>query len=561
MHGPLGQAIKLTTRNRLLRADYRLAADAFRLKLDAADGWGWRGEFWGKTVRSAIRAWEAFQSEELRVAIDAAVDFLLSAQEPNGCISSYPDAIQPGSLDIWNRKYAILGLVRYYESVEPSTDVRDAAARCLAHLMSQVLPKSGMPLWRHGTHCGMASASILGAVVKVFRITGDSRFLDFAKFLHGDDDGAAPVFRAIQSGLLPSRILDGKAYEMMSCAEGIVELYRETGDVSLLDAAVRLYDSIRDHEIFVTGLGGLKDFAGEYWDDGRLKQTRLEGTGSLGETCVAVTWIRLALNLLRETRDAAMADQIELTLYNGLLGSMTSDGAGFSHRNPTPLAGPSWRKAGAYQIRGFGDFDCCLAQGPEGIATAARFAVLADDDAGIWLNLYEPAEIRLSGGGSIRIVGGYPYCGGTVVKVVPSGRRRFALHLRIPGWSRRTICRLNGGLVDVTPGEYAAFDREWDAGDTIELNFDWSGRMEVAPDCSPYAAFLKGPVVYCRDSYLGDVNAPLPTDGFWEPASFSMPGVFRSVIALSDGTRLADYASVGNRFDPANTLRVWLGRK
>ena len=37
-----------------------------------------------------------------------------------------------------------------------------------------------------------------------------------------------------------------------------------------------------------------------------------------------------------------------------------------------------------------------------------------------------------------------------------------------------------------------------------------------------------------------------------------MPNAFRSVIEISDGTRLADYASAGNKFDPCNMLRVWL---
>ena len=35
LRGPMGEAIRLTTRNRLMRADYRLAVDAFRDRLDS----------------------------------------------------------------------------------------------------------------------------------------------------------------------------------------------------------------------------------------------------------------------------------------------------------------------------------------------------------------------------------------------------------------------------------------------------------------------------------------------------------------------------------------------
>ncbi len=559
LNGVLGNAIRLTMRNRLLRVDYGLAADAFRHKLDkTANGWCWRGEFWGKTVRSAIRAWEAAPSDELRAIIDHAVADLLSTQAADGRISSLPPEDQPENFDIWNRKYVLLGLVRYCESMNPSPIVRDAAARCLIGLMDQVRPASGRPLCQYGPHDGMNSASILGAVLKVYRLTRDSRFLDFARFLHADDDGAAPVFRALESGLPPAQILDGKAYEMLSCAEGLLELYRDTGDAHLLDAVHRHYCNVLEHEIYITGMGGLKDSVGEYWDEGRFRQTRLEGVGALGETCVIVTWIRFVLNLLRETRDATMADQIETALYNGMLGAMTPDGSGYAHRNPTPLAGPSWRKTGAYQIRGYGDFDCCLAQGPEGIATAARFAALADGDTGLVVNLYEPAAIRLPGGGSAEITGGYPYAGGTAIHLHPGSPRRFKLSLRIPGWSATTCCRVNGAAATVEAGTYATFDREWRDGDVVELGFDYAGRIATPPDGSPFAAFVKGPIVYCRDSFLSDVNKPLPTDGTWKAAAFGMPNAFRSVIEISDGTRLADYASAGNKFDPSNTLRVWL---
>ncbi len=561
LRGPMGEAIRLTTRNRLMRVDYSLAVDAFRNRLDSPDGWCWRGEFWGKTVRSAIRAWEASPFDELRDVIDRTVVDLLSTQDADGCISSFATKFQPEALDIWNRKYVILGLVRYCESMNKSPAVRDAAARCLSHLMSQVRPASGRSLYQYGTHKGMSSASILGAVIKVYRLTGDRRFLDFAKFLYADDDGAAPVFRAIESGLPPSQILDGKAYEMMSCVEGMIELYRETGDAHLLHHAIRHYRDIVEHEIYITGMGGLKDTVGEYWNEGRFKQTKLEGVGALGETCVIVTWIRFVLNLLRDAKDSTMADQIELALYNGMLGSMTLDGSGYSHRNPTPLAGPCWRKTGAYQIRGYGDFDCCLAQGPEGIATAARFAALAGDDGALYVNLYEPATIRLPEGGEIEIGGGYPYAGGTSLRFRLGAARRFALSLRIPGWSASTACRVNGESVAVAPETYATINREWRDDDTVELDFDYSGRIVHAPDGSPYSAFLKGPIVYCRDSFLGDVNDPLPADGRWEASSFPMAGAFRSVITLSDGTRLSDYASAGNKFDQCNMLRVWLDDK
>lgn len=559
LYGTLGKAIRLVTANRLSRVDYHLLVSPFRDHSDGRPGANWRGEFWGKTIRSAIRAWEADPSDDkLKGLIRSSIAELLATQEENGCISTYPPGRQATGWDIWGRKYVLLALARYCESVKPEPVILDAMERALDHVISLVGP-GGRPFREAGAHEGMAPASILGAVLKVYRATGKERFLDFARFIV--EEGAASVFRAIASGKPPRGILTGKAYEMTSCAEGLVELSRDTGEGRYLETALRYYHAVRDHEIFVTGGGGLKDDSGELWDEGRLKQTRTEGVGYLGETCVTVTWIRFALQILRETRDVSVADEIERSLYNSLLGAMTPDGVSFSHRGPTPLAGGASRTRAGFQIRGFGDFDCCLAQGPEGIATAARFAALADG-GGLYVNLYEPSAIRLPGGGSLHVVGGYPYGAHVVAEVRLPAPRKFAIRFRIPGWSARTRCLLNGQVVEVRPGSYAPFDRDWRSGDCIEFYFDDTLRVVPAPDGSPLVACFAGPILYARDSDLGYLDAPVALGESASPYGTYPAPLFRRLLQLSgDGSLLADYASCGNRFDCGNLLRVWLPRK
>ncbi len=566
LRGELGKATRLVARNRLELVDYGFLASVFRDHLDA-DGF-WRGEFWGKTIRSAIRAWEADPSDHLRDVIDGGVAALLAAQGADGSLSSSPPESQPtGNWDVWGRKYALLGLVRYYESIRQAPEVKDALARALDHTISQLGPGAPWRIGEVGCHGGLAAGSILGAVVKVYRITGESRFLDFAKFIV--EDGAAETFREGRSGKPPHQIVNGKAYEMTSCAEGLLELSRETGDAAMLADVARYYRTVRDGEIFITGGGGLKDAVGEYWDEGARKQTCTDGTaGGFGETCVAVTWIRFALNLLRETADASMADEIERTLYNALLGSMTSTGLSFAHNNPSPLAGWSSRAPAGTQIRGFGDFDCCLAQGPEGLATAARFAALRGADGALAVNLYEPAEILLGGGASLSISGRYPYGPGTSLTFHSPSPVRQALLLRIPGWSARTACRLNGEPFGApAPASYLRVDREWRDGDRVELDFDYTPRIVHDPAGDGYVAFVKGPILFARDRDWNlhrywksekDFDDPIPRDGVIQEEVGVPSAIARQMIRLSDGTLLVDYASAGSRFTGLCALRVWL---
>ena len=61
--GLLGKGIDITTANRLKKVDYARLVDVFGNHTD--DDGGWRGEFWGKIIRSTILAWQITRDEEL----------------------------------------------------------------------------------------------------------------------------------------------------------------------------------------------------------------------------------------------------------------------------------------------------------------------------------------------------------------------------------------------------------------------------------------------------------------------------------------------------------------
>ena len=114
-----------------------------------------------------------------------------------------------------------------------------------------------------------------------------------------------------------------KAYEMMSCYEGLCELYRITGKAEHLQAAVNTWQSIQATEINI--VGGAAHM--ECWYGGRQIQT--VPAIHMMETCVTVTWIKFCSQLLRLTGDPRYADAIEKSIYNALLGAMTPDGHDF----------------------------------------------------------------------------------------------------------------------------------------------------------------------------------------------------------------------------------------
>lgn len=547
LHGRLGEALDLSIKNRLKTVDYKHLVQPFAERKECDRRW--RCEFWGKIVRSAIRSWRAKPDAELLALIRQTVKDICDTQTKDGCISSYPANLQATDWDVWGRKYVILGLTRYCTTVGYDPDVVKVLSDCLDHLMTQVGPNAKtMP--EVGWHDGMAPSSILGAILQVYWLTGEKRFLDYANWIV--DGGCCPVFQQVLDGVAPYKICNGKAYEMTSCVEGMLELYRETGREGYLEAIVKYFKNVVDQEIFVTGVGGLKDSVGEYWCEGVKNQTNAE-LGGRGETCVTTTFIRFALNLLRMTGDSTIADQIERSVYNGVLGEMVPDGSWWMHLNPSPLCAAAPKKRAGDQIPGYGE-DCCLAQGPEALATGALAAAMKEGP-NVIVNLYEAADIAVDSGLQLVITGEYPDEGAVKIAVKPARPREFTLKLRIPEWSKNTTLLLNGEPISVTPGTYRPINRLWKDGDVIELNLDMSLVVIPAADGSKLTALRRGPVLLVRDSRLGDIDKPY---GYPKTATLLPPveGIKRA-YQLDDGSKVCDYASAGNQFSDDNLLRVF----
>ncbi|WP_417170258.1 beta-L-arabinofuranosidase domain-containing protein [Victivallis sp.] len=560
LRGRLGKALEKSISHRLKKVDYDHLVAPFRDR-NERDG-RWRCEFWGKIVRSAIRSWHAVPDPELEQLIRKTVHDLCTTQTPDGCISSYPAELQTKDWDIWGRKYALLGLCRYYREIERSEEVRHAVARCLDHLMTQVGPEA-QRIVDCGHHTGLAASSLLGAVVAAARVTGEKRFLDYAKWIAaqgGSTEG--DIFTLARRGTAPAELGNGKAYEMTSCFEGLLELYRETGDPEQLDAVMKYFRAVRDRELFITGAGGLKDMWGEFWYEGRRNQTRSDA-GSLGETCVTTTCIRFFGQILRLTGELSAADEMERALYNGILGAMVPDGSWWLHANPTPLAGSSFKKRAGDQIPGYGE-DCCVAQGPEALATAACYAVMHTEEGPAVL-FYEPCEakIPLADGSeaALSITGNYPDGATAAITVSLPAPRRFRLKLRVPAWSTRTRIRVAGEEIPARPGTFAEIDRLWTTGDRVELEFDLRFRAVPAPDGGALLAAMRGPVLFARDSRLGELDTPVSPEEIENAQETPAEPEFARLCRLPDGSKLCDYASAGNRFTPENTLRVWLPKR
>jgi len=233
---------------------------------------------------------------------------LLATQLPSGYIGNYKESAQLTEWDIWGRKYTLLGLLAYYDLTGDKTALK-GSCRLADNLLSQVGPGK-VNIVKTGNYLGMPSSSILEPMVYLYRRTGDKKYLDFAKYIVEQwetKEGPKLISSALAGIAVSERFphpdvwwsYDNgqKAYEMMSCYEGLLELYRITGEPSYLKAVEMAVKNIIATEINIAGSGT----AFECFYNGARYQT--DPTYHTMETCVTMTWMKLCFNLLRLTEN------------------------------------------------------------------------------------------------------------------------------------------------------------------------------------------------------------------------------------------------------------------
>jgi len=581
--------------------DHQLYTKAFQDKLDK--GGLFAGEFWGKWFTAAALAYSYQPTLEYRAILDKAVQDLLEAQEPNGRLSSYPRDETFVNWDFWGRKYALLGLVAYYDQTGDE-QVLKAACRALDEIISiagpgkQKLTETGLKVLG-----SMSSTSILEPVVLLYQRTGKKEYLDFAEYIavlfsepNAYTDRGMRLVEDALAGVPPVSISSPKAYEIMSCYEGLIELYRATGKAEYRDAAVAFGESLIEREIMIVGSGS----SAELWCDGAFRQTELLEQPM--ETCVTATWMKFCVQLLRVTGDPKWADQLEISLYNAMAGAMGDNGHWWAYysplageRMPSPMQMPICQSS------------CCVASGPRGLLTTPGWSVMADA-AGPVVNLYAPGSwsFKSPQGQTMKLVQETDYPEGDRIKIgiQQETPERYTLSLRIPAWSKKGDLTVNGEPIEFQPGEYARITRVWENGDKVEMKLDLRGRLVRSPGNMNALAVMRGPVVLALDSRMvekADYNLWLyPENTEWteqhelvgakfryvlpQPISPKMPDTYIELKPVKEKPEnvwlafevpflyrythffehsvktlvMCDYASAGNEYSSGNLFRTWL---
>lgn len=562
--GYLGSRINECLEHGVMAQPIRELVQPFAAREDVTE---WRGEFWGKWITSAEYAYAWNSDPKLKSKVESAVDQLLQTQTAEGYLGAYNETNRFRAWDVWGRKYTLLGLLGWH-AMSGEAETLTAAVRSADYLITQMQAR---PLpFEHDMWNGMASSSVMEPMVLLYRRTGDERYLDFSRWLlrEWEKPYGPDLLRKSLRGQRVAEMFTGpkpvvksygdagksKAYEMMSCFEGLVELYRVTGEDNYLRAAKNVFSAIKRDEITLIGSGS--DW--ERWCGGAHRQTEPWIKGM--ETCVTVTWIKFAGQLLRISGDPSYADEIELATYNALLGALGKEGDWWCHH--TPLNGTKERAPEQCNMHQ----NCCVASGPRGLMLLPHYAVMQSRD-GVAINFLGPvtASVKLPSGRPLRIVqdSSYPEEGNVSTRVEIKRPEEFRLSIRIPAWAVKPRVKLNGqDQGEIQSGSYWQTKRRWKDGDTVTVEIPMQTRVIRSGEDPGVFALRRGPVVLARDARLEKGTrafSDLP-----EQVSISRPAIGREPFwMVFEGTfdggsiALCDAASAGSTWDTNSAYQVW----
>ncbi len=355
----------------------------------------------------------------------------------------------------------------------------------------------------------------------VAKITGDEKYHEMATHYLLNKEWFDPLAAGVD--VLPEK----HAYSHTVGLSSGAQAYLNLGEEKYLKALENAWRFMEPQRYASGGWAPEEQFV--HLGQGKLAESLGNSKAHFETPCGAFADLKLARYLIRFTGRSEYGDGLERTLYNTLLATRlpNSDGEYPYYSNYGPRADKKY-----YHRK----WPCCSGTLVQGVADYVLNAYFHDDDA-LLVNLFAPSEVtwdRPSGAVEVVQETSYPATDDVKLTVREPGDGRFAMKLRIPAWAQGTTLKINGRPQPATAGELAVVQREWKAGDTVELTVSQPLRTLAIDTENPnLAALMRGGVMYVG------LN---PWEGI-EEQSIDLPGSLRPL----PGSRQAYHAEVDGR--------------
>lgn len=505
---------------------------------------------------------------ELEKKADEWIDKFAAAQQPDGYINTFYTLTgldkrwtNMDKHEMYCAGHMTEAGVAYYKATG-KRKLLDVCIRMADHMMTQFGPDK--------RHWVPGHEEIELALVKLYEVTHEEKYLDFANWLieerghgHGTKGGEGdwnPFYYQDEMPVREMTDIAGHAVRCMYLYCGMADVAALKKDTGYIKALNRLWDDVVLRNMYVTGgIGSSRH------NEGFTEDYDLPNLDAYCETCASVGMVYWNQRMNQFTGDSKYVDVLERSMYNGALAGISLSGDRFFYVNPLESKGDHHRQE-------WYGCACCPSQISRFLPSIGNY-IYGTSDKAVWVNLYigNTTEIPMDKGNvTLKQETAYPWDGQVRLTVSASSPLKKEIRMRIPGWCKQYTLAVNGKQVSpaVEKG-YAVLDNEWKSGDVITL--DMAMPVEVV-EADPRVkedigkrAIQRGPLVYCMEETDNkkdfDKLAISPATTFTEGFDANLlNGVVTVKAANGDKcASLIPYYAWDNR--TAGKMKVWLDYK
>ncbi len=461
---------------------------------------------------------------ELDALLDGVIDLLASAQQPDGYLNAHFTVVEPEkrwtNLRDWHELYCaghlIEAAVAHYQATGKRS-LLDVMCRYADYIGSFFGTEPGKKRGYPGHE------EIELALVKLYRATHEERYLRLAQYFV-DERGQQPHYYDLEARArgedpadfwaktyeynqshLPVRQQDkavGHAVRAVYLYCAVADLAYETGSTELRRVCDRLYESVVQRQMYVTGSIG----PGRH-NEGFTRDYDLPNDTAYAETCAAIGLFLWMHRMVQFECDGKYADVMERALYNGVLSGISLDGQSYFYENPLSVdrENEGFRRKPHHRQAWYGTA-CCPPNISRLLASLGGY-VYSESERNAVVHLYIQGQGELQVAGqtvTLAQASNYPWDGDIKITVTPSQPAVFGLKLRIPAWCHQAALAVNGeAWPESAEHGYVRIERNWAAGDVVTLSLAMPvERVYADPRVSAdrgRVALQRGPVVYCLE--------------------------------------------------------------
>jgi uncharacterized protein len=348
-------------------------------------------------------------------------------------------------------------------------------------------------------------------LVKLYRVTGERKYLDLAKFFLDVRGPDGKAYNQANKKVIDQTEAVGHSVRATYMYSGMADIAAIEKDKAYLNAITRIWEDIVYGKIYITGgigaTGGNEGFADPFV---------LPNMSAYCETCASIGDIFTNQRLFLLHGESKYYDILEKTLYNSMLSGVSLSGDRFFYPNPLESEGRQLRQAW---------FGCaCCPSNVARFVPAIPGYIYAKTDKDLYVNLFISNDANITISKQVVKISqktNFPWDGKVEMLIDPVKSGKFDLRIRVPGWALNEA--IPGGLYKFTDKNdapvklivngkelkfklvdgYAVISRKWNPGDKVEIDFPMPVRTVVADsrirDDIDKIAVQRGPVIYCAE--------------------------------------------------------------